>query len=97
MPHQEKEAWHLSRSVPISLLVGLLLQLAGFAWYAGQVTEKVNNNSNNIVEMRAREDQLEQRSNAQAVQLGRIEENIRATRNTLDRIERKLDGNRSTN
>lgn len=97
MTTKEKEAWHLSKSVPISLLVGLLLQLAGFAWYAGQVTERVNTNSSDIIEMRSREDQLESRSNAQAVQLGRIEENIRATRDTLSRIERKLDGNRSTN
>lgn len=97
MPQQQKESWHLSKSVPVSLLVGSLLQLACFAWYAGQVTERVNINSESISQNAASIKSLEDTSHNQAVSLGRIEENIRATRDTLDRIERKLDGGRSSN
>ena len=88
--NNSSESWHLSKSVPISLLIGLLLQLAGFAWYAGQVAERVSTNSKSITEISTKVTTLEDRSNIQAVQLGRIEENVKATRDVLERIERRL-------
>jgi hypothetical protein len=34
--------WHLDRRVPLSLIGAMLLQTAGFGWWASSVTERVN-------------------------------------------------------
>lgn len=48
------EKWHLSRSVPISLLVGLLVQAAAFIWYASKLDSRVE-------DLEARQTVFEQR------------------------------------
>jgi Tfp pilus assembly protein PilO len=33
-----KESWHLDKKVPISLLIGMLVQVMGFVWWASAYT-----------------------------------------------------------
>lgn len=86
--------WHLSKSIPLSLIFAMVVQAAGIIWYVSQVDYQVKNNKEDILKMEIVVDSLETSVNDQAVQLGRIEENVTATRKTLERLERKLDGQR---
>jgi hypothetical protein len=72
----------------------MVVQAAGIIWYVSQVDYQVKNNKEDILKMEIVVDGLETSVNDQAVQLGRIEENVTATRKTLERLERKLDGQR---
>lgn len=75
--------WHLDRKVPVAIICTLLVQIVGFGWLFGQVENRVA--------------QLERRMDTQAAvvrdlpeKIGRLDEQVRAVRTTLDRIDRKL-------
>ena len=92
-----KESWHLSKSVPISLVFALALQLAGFVWFMAQMdgriganTDEINRNGRDISRLRTEVDGLTSIARDQAVQLGRIEENITAVLKAIEGLDRKL-------
>lgn len=87
------ESWHLSKSVPITLIISLILQAGSIIWVVSQMQADINNNSRNIQTIETKVAELERGVNAQAVQLGRIEENIKAVRDTLNSIAQTLQKN----
>lgn len=83
MSEQGKESWHLDRKVPVAIIVTLVFQIVGFGWLFGQVEQRVT--------------ELERRANDQTIivrdlpeKIGRVEEQISAIRQTLERIDRKV-------
>ncbi|WP_237133791.1 hypothetical protein [Pseudohongiella sp. O18] len=78
-----KESWHLSKSVPITLIVALLIQAATVVWHGSQWTAAINSNRRDIDRLTADYVAISKSSQDQAVALARIEEN---TRNLADRI-----------
>ncbi|ALO46585.1 hypothetical protein [Pseudohongiella spirulinae] len=79
----ERESWHLSKSVPITLIVALLIQAAAVVWHGSQWTAAIHQNRTDIDKLAAEHDQMNNASSVQAIQLARIEEN---TRNLAERI-----------
>lgn len=80
---QERESWHLSKSVPISLIIALLVQAAAVVWHGSQWTAAISENRKDIDRLTNDYVSMSKGSQEQAVQLARIEEN---TRNLADRI-----------
>ena len=88
-----KESWHLSKNVPIALILALLIQAGGAIWWGSKIDSHVSLNRERIVENRAA---IGENRNAigaarsaaqqQAVQLSRIEEHLRGLQRTLDSI-----------
>ena len=79
----ESSGWHLDRKVPVAIIATLLLQILGFGWLFGQMESRVTN--------------LERRMDVQASivrdlpeKIGRLDEQVRAVRETLERIDRKI-------
>ncbi|MBL4617073.1 MAG: hypothetical protein JKY46_05215 [Robiginitomaculum sp.] len=75
------QSWRISRQITLAVILTLLLQGATALIWAGSAAERIS--------------QLEQRSEARsdiAERLAALEAHMVQTRQSLDRIERKLDG-----
>jgi len=75
--------WHLDRRVPIALIATIAIQTFGAGWLFSQMENRVT--------------QLERRADLQAAvtrdipeKLGRLDEQVRAVRDMLERIDRKM-------
>jgi len=87
--------WHLDKRVPIALILGMIGQVAVVVWGAAVMFKDIETNRDGIKALDARVRTLDQSAGAQAVQLGRIEENIRGMRGDVNRLlsilERRLE------
>lgn len=77
------EQWHLSKSVPISFLFGLLIQTATIIWFIANLNGNVENNTRDIGRNDVRIQNLETIVQGQAVAIARMDENIQAIREML--------------
>ena len=86
---QNNNSWHLSKSVPVSLIVALVLQAAAIVWTVSQMQSSIEANASSIVKIEIRTEKLELAVQGQAVALARIDENIKAIRMSVERIASK--------
>lgn len=82
--------WHLSKSVPISIIIGFIMQFAGFVWYTSQIDAQVRSNTDRIVRVEGQMEDVQRVSQTQAVQLGRIEENLNSIKGMMERMLAKI-------
>ena len=82
MPAQE--SWHLSKSVPISLIFGLLVQGAAIVWTVSMMMADIDTNQDDINELNARILRVEDAVHEQAISMARIDENIKAFRKAVE-------------
>lgn len=96
--------WHLDKRVSIFTLAMLMAQFLGLViggvWFVGEVKNQITNNSVRVtsVEREVEEindeiDRVNAAISSQAVQLGRIEENVSAIRAYLEIVVRNVDRN----
>jgi hypothetical protein len=78
------DAWHVSKSVPATLLFGLLTQAAAIVWTVSMMLSDIESNQADIIEMQMRLGTLEEIVQSQAVAMARIDENIKAIRNMAE-------------
>lgn len=79
-----QEPWHLSRSVPVSLIFAISLQTLALIWFVATLRNDVDNNKTSIVRVEARINTLEDIAQGQAVMLARIDENLKAVRSAIE-------------
>jgi uncharacterized membrane protein YciS (DUF1049 family) len=78
-----QESWHLSKSVPITFVLGIVLQTIALVWYVSALDSTVETNAREIARHEIRINEIEKTAQLQAVMLGRIDENIKAIREML--------------
>lgn len=86
---KKEDSWHLSRSVPITFIVAIGLQTAALVWYVSTLDSAIKQNSKDILRNETRLDQIERIVQSQAVTLGRMDENIKAIREMMERSRRE--------
>lgn len=82
------EHWHLSKSVPISIIGAVVVQTATIVWFIAGLSAAVELNARDIVRHEARLDALEVSVQAQAVSIARMDENIQAIRDIVEQLAR---------
>ena len=82
----ETESWHLSKSVPITLIFGLITQGAAIVWTVSMMLGDIESNRTNIKEIEVRVTKIEDMVHEQAVSMARIDENIKAIRNAVEKM-----------
>ncbi len=87
------EPWHLDRKIPIGIIVVMLTQLVGGAMILSAMRSEIASNSRDIIRLDAQVEAIRTTAGEQAVQLGRIEENTRATQAAVERLLGKIEGN----
>lgn len=72
--------WHLSKTVPITLVVAIICQTVALVWYVSSLDNSVKNNAREILRHEVRIDTLDRVVQSQALTLARIDENIKSIR-----------------
>jgi len=78
--------WHLSKSVPITLIFGLLVQGAAIVWTVSMMMSDIEDNREDIIALKERMGRLETSVQSQAIALARIDENIKAIRSSVEKM-----------
>lgn len=81
-----QESWHLSKSVPITFIVAVVMQTIALVWYVSTLDASVENNTRDLVRHETRIDTLERTVQQQAVTLARIDANLEAIRNIVEQM-----------
>jgi len=80
------ESWHLDKRVPVAIILSIALQTFAAIWWAATVNSRVAAAETNIVKLEAVTDAQRSAAQMQAVQLGRIEEQIGGLRQDIGRM-----------
>jgi len=81
-----EDNWHLSKSVPITLIIGLITQGAAIVWVVSMMYGDIEQNTNRLSDLDSRLDKLEDMVFAQAIAMARIDENIKAIRDDVHKM-----------
>ena len=81
--------WHLSKSIPLTLIFAIACQTVALIWFVASLRSDVDNNAKELVRQDTRITSLEEIVQNQAVTMGRIDENIKAIRTTIEAIANK--------
>ena len=82
----EGEGWHISRSVPATLLLGLITQAGAIVWTVSMMMADIDKNQQDIVEFNQRVSKVEQLVQTQAVAMARIDVNIEHIRTAVEKM-----------
>lgn len=83
----EKE-WHLSKSVPVTFILAIMAQTIALIWFVATLRNDVDNNQAQILRHEVRIETIEDIVQNQAVMLARIDENLKAIRDAVERQPR---------
>jgi len=83
-----EDSWHLSKSVPISFILAIVMQTLALVWYVSSLDSNVEANTREIARHELRLMELEKLTQSQAVMLGRIDENINSIRKSVEAMMR---------
>lgn len=80
------DSWHLSKSVPITLIIGLITQGAAIVWVVSMMYGDIESNTKKLSEFQKRLDKIDDMVFDQAVAMARIDENIKAIRDDVHKM-----------
>lgn len=84
MTHTSGESWHLSKSVPASLIFAIVCQTVALIWFVATLSNDVAYNQMANVKQDIKIETLEKIVQGQAVTMARMDENIGAIRDMLE-------------
>jgi len=77
--------WHLSKSVPITFILAIVAQTVALIWFVATLRSDVDMNQQQILRHEVRLETVENIVQNQAVMLARIDENLKAIRDAIER------------
>lgn len=80
------ESWHLSKSVPLTFIMAILGQTLALVWFVASLNSGIQINTRELVRHETRIQNLEISVQNQAVTMGRMDENIKAIRNAVEKM-----------
>ncbi len=86
-----QEGWHLSKSVPVTFILAIVMQTVALVWYVSTLDAAIKNNSRELARQEARLETVEKTVQSQAIMLGRIDENIKAIRSSVEKMANRND------
>jgi len=81
------DEWHLSKSVPISFILAIVAHTIALIWFVATLRNDVDNNANQLLRHEVRIETIEATIQSQAVMLARIDENLKAIRDAIERSQ----------
>jgi cell division protein FtsB len=83
------EQWHLSKSVPISIVGAVVVQTVTIVWFIANLNANVQINTRDLVRHETRIETLEASVQSQAVSMARMDENIQAIRDMVEQLTKE--------
>jgi hypothetical protein len=81
--------WHLSKTVPVTMILAILIQTVSLVWYVSSLDNSVKNNSKDLLRQETRIETLEKVVQTQALTLARIDENIKSIRIMMEEMRKE--------
>tara|TARA_R110001606_G_C15307203_1_gene643239 strand:- start:1040 stop:1303 length:264 start_codon:yes stop_codon:yes gene_type:complete len=82
----DQDGWHISKSVPASLLLGLVTQAAAIVWTVSMMMSDIERNSQDIAEFNNRMQKVESSVQTLAISMARIDANIQHIRGAVEKM-----------
>lgn len=79
-----QDSWHLSKSVPITFLFGLIVQAIAIVYVVSMTIANVEKNREDLSRLEIRVSTIEDNIHALAVSMARMDENIKAIRSAVE-------------
>ena len=83
-----EEPLHLSKGVPVTFIFAIILQTIALIWFVATLRNDVDNNFRSIMRAEIRIEAMENMVQDQAVMMARIDENLKAIRDAIEREAR---------
>lgn len=83
-----EQEWHLSRSVPLSMILAIICQTVALIWFVATLRNDVDANQMKIVQLETRTKDLSGMVQNQSVMIARMDENIKAIRDIIEKMAR---------
>ena len=83
-----EQEWHLSRSVPLSMIFAIACQTVALIWFVATLRNDVDANQMKIVQLEERTEALSDMVQDQSIMIARMDENIKAIREIIERMAR---------
>lgn len=80
----DNNSWHLSKSVPVTLIFAVICQTIAVVWYMSNLDSNVEANVKEIARHEVRIVKLEETTLALSILNARIDENIKAIRQMME-------------
>jgi len=80
----DSDAWHLSKSVPVTFILAILFQTIALVWYVSSLDNAIENNTRDLMRQEVRLEALEDIVQSQALTMVRMDENIKAIRDMME-------------
>ena len=84
-----QEGWHISRSVPATLLLGLITQAAAIVWTVSMMMADIQQNTEKLISFSERVVKVEDMVQNQAVSMARIDTNIQHIRGAVEKMAQR--------
>jgi len=81
-----QEGWHISKSVPATLLLGLITQAAAIVWTVSMMMADIQQNTEKLIAFSERVNKVEGMVQSQAVSMARIDTNIEHIRGAVEKM-----------
>lgn len=78
------EPWHLSKSVPLSIILAVIAQTVTLVWFIAGLDASVTQNTRDLARHEARLEVLETIVQGQAISIARMDANIQAIREIVE-------------
>jgi hypothetical protein len=82
----KQDGWHISRSVPATLLLGLITQAAAIIWTVSMMMADIQSNNEKLMNFSERVNKVEVMVQSQAVAMARIDTNIEHIRGAVEKM-----------
>lgn len=82
------QPWHLNKSIPLTFILAIIGQTIALVWFVASLNSDIQTNTREIVRHETRLIALEGIVQVQAVTMGRMDENIKAIRDMMERQRR---------
>jgi len=80
----DSDAWHLSKSVPVTFILAILFQTIALVWYVSSLDNAIQNNTRDLMRQEVRLEALEDIVQTQALTMVRMDENIKSIREMME-------------
>jgi type VI protein secretion system component VasK len=82
----QQDNWHLSKSVPVTFLFGLVVQAVAIVWVFTMTIANVEENREDLSRLEIRVSAIEDNLYSLAVATARMDENIKAIRKAVEQM-----------
>jgi len=82
----DTENWHLSKSVPVTFLLGLIVQAVAIVYVFSMTIANVEENREDLERLTIRVSTIEDNIHALAISMARLDENTKAIRLAVEKM-----------